>query len=456
MTGPGRGHRRRARPPSRRRQDRVHRLDRGRQVAPARGRRDGRQGDLARARRQEPAGRPRRRRRPRRPRLGDRLGDLLQQRPDLQRRLAARSSIARSARSSSSGSRRSGAKLAPGEPLDPATRLGAIVDERQLDKVLGYVELGRQEGARVVAGGERVREETGGFYVPPTILDGVVERVARRPRGDLRAGPDRDRVRRTRPRRCGSPTTRRTGWRPGIWTRDVKRAHRLARPIRAGVVWVNTFDTADITVPFGGYKQSGFGRDKGLAALDGYTQLKTTWFDLSGDGDDDDSTDELDQSRRERRQATPAERRRRRGGRARRRAQPAAAAAAVGPAADPLRADGGRLGRRARIDPPRLAARARGDRDGLPRRRRPASSCKAAGADVEPGHASASASTADMVLERITDGARRRSRCTRRTPSTTSRSAATGSAFGSVASARRTSPTSIAAGGSATGPTTRT
>ena len=67
----------------------------------------------------------------------------------------------------------------------------------------------------------------------------------------------------------------------GLWTRDVKRAHRLARRIRAGVVWVNTFDTADITVPFGGYKQSGFGRDKGLPALDGYTQLKTTWLDLS-------------------------------------------------------------------------------------------------------------------------------------------------------------------------------
>jgi acyl-CoA reductase-like NAD-dependent aldehyde dehydrogenase len=69
----------------------------------------------------------------------------------------------------------------------------------------------------------------------------------------------------------------------GVWTRDVNRAHRLARAIRAGIVFVNTFDTADITVPFGGYKQSGFGRDKSLHALDGYTQLKTTWFDLSGE-----------------------------------------------------------------------------------------------------------------------------------------------------------------------------
>ena len=173
-----------------------------------------------------------------------------------------------------------GAKLAPGEPLDPRTRLGAIVDERQLAKVLGYVDLGREEGARVVAGGERVRVESGGFYVAPTILDGVSNdwRVAR----EEIFGPvltvtefedEADAL------RIANDTP--TGLAAGIWTRDVKKAHRLARSIRAGVVWVNTFDTADITVPFGGYKQSGFGRDKGMAALDGYTQLKTTWIDLS-------------------------------------------------------------------------------------------------------------------------------------------------------------------------------
>ena len=67
-----------------------------------------------------------------------------------------------------------------------------------------------------------------------------------------------------------------------VWTRDINRAHRIARSLRAGTVWVNTFDTADHTVPFGGFKQSGFGRDKSLHALDGYTQLKTTWIDLSG------------------------------------------------------------------------------------------------------------------------------------------------------------------------------
>jgi acyl-CoA reductase-like NAD-dependent aldehyde dehydrogenase len=174
-----------------------------------------------------------------------------------------------------------GQKLAPGEPLDPKTRLGSIVDDRQLARVLGYVDLGRQEGASLLSGGQRVRQETGGFYVEPTVLGDVSTsmRVAQEeifgPVLTVTTFDDEDEAIAIA---NGTPY----GLAAGIWTRDVNRAHRLSRRVRAGVVWVNTFDAADITVPFGGFKQSGFGRDKGLHALDSYSQLKTTWFDLSG------------------------------------------------------------------------------------------------------------------------------------------------------------------------------
>lgn len=165
----------------------------------------------------------------------------------------------------------------PANPLDMNTVMGAIVDRIQLDTVLRYIEQGQAEGARLLAGGQAVEPVPGGCYVQPTIFDGVTNTmtIAREeifgPVLSVIAFTDAADVVR-------QANANIYGLQAAVWTRDLNKAHGVARALRAGTVHVNQYDEDDITVPFGGFKQSGVGRDKSLHAFDKYTELKTTWI----------------------------------------------------------------------------------------------------------------------------------------------------------------------------------
>jgi gamma-glutamyl-gamma-aminobutyraldehyde dehydrogenase len=166
---------------------------------------------------------------------------------------------------------------APGDPLDSGTVLGALVDEPQMATVLRYIEAGKAEGARVVAGGRRVRQDTGGYYVEPTVFDGVVNQmtIAR----EEIFGPVMGILTfKTEAEAVAIANASAYGLQASVWSDSLNRAHRVARALRAGTVHVNQYDEDDITVPFGGVKQSGNGRDKSLHAFDKVTELKTTWI----------------------------------------------------------------------------------------------------------------------------------------------------------------------------------
>lgn len=165
----------------------------------------------------------------------------------------------------------------PGNPLDKETVMGAIVDKVQLENVLRYIELGKKEGARLVAGGEQALRETGGCYVQPTIFDGVTGgmTIAR----EEIFGPVLSVMTFTDAAEAVQQANDTVyGLQAAVWTQDINKAHGVARALRAGTVHVNQYDEDDITVPFGGFKQSGVGRDKSLHAFDKYTETKTTWI----------------------------------------------------------------------------------------------------------------------------------------------------------------------------------
>ncbi|MFE6823362.1 aldehyde dehydrogenase [Streptomyces sp. NPDC057690] len=170
-------------------------------------------------------------------------------------------------------------ELRVGDPLDPATEMGALAGEAHLDRVRDHVGAGLAEGARLRAGGERILADTGGSYLEPTVFDRVDPgmRLAREeifgPVLSVLAFDDVDEA-----VRLANATE--YGLAAGLWTSDLSTAHRVSRALRAGTVWVNCYEEGDLTVPFGGMKQSGNGRDKSAHALEKYTELKTTWIQL--------------------------------------------------------------------------------------------------------------------------------------------------------------------------------
>lgn len=169
-----------------------------------------------------------------------------------------------------------------GDPLDPSTEMGPIVDRSQLERVLGYIEAGKAEGARLRVGGERLPGIQGNF-VQPTVFDTVSNnmRIAQ----EEIFGPVLSVIQfDTAANAIALANQTQYGLAAGVWTSDINNAFHVSNALKAGVVWVNCFDKGDMSVPFGGVKQSGFGRDKSLHALEKYTDLKSTWVHLRSIG----------------------------------------------------------------------------------------------------------------------------------------------------------------------------
>jgi acyl-CoA reductase-like NAD-dependent aldehyde dehydrogenase len=171
-------------------------------------------------------------------------------------------------------------KMRPADPLDPKTRLGAIVSQEQMKTVLGFIEAGKSEGATLVSGGNRTSVNgSKGFFIEPTIFSDV--------KNDMKIAQEEifgpvlsvltfDDIDEVIERANSNPY----GLAAAVWTRDVKKAHMVSRRLKAGTVWINTYGLMDAALPFGGYKSSGFGRELGAHAIEHYTELKTVWLNM--------------------------------------------------------------------------------------------------------------------------------------------------------------------------------
>jgi gamma-glutamyl-gamma-aminobutyraldehyde dehydrogenase len=165
-------------------------------------------------------------------------------------------------------------EIIPNDPLDPKTNFGAMVSAEQMQTALRYIDIGSKEGGALKLGGNRALEATGGFYVEPTVFDHVTPKdtLAREEVfgpvlavTQFKSADDAIRIANDTP----------FGLAAGLWTKDISLAHRVSRDIKAGLVWINGWDSCDITMPFGGFKQSGFGRDRSLHAMHKYADIKS-------------------------------------------------------------------------------------------------------------------------------------------------------------------------------------
>ena len=173
------------------------------------------------------------------------------------------------------------AKMRVGNPLDPKTEMGSQISQAQMERVLSYIQSGRAEGARTLSGGERDMDgdKAKGFYVKPTVFADVKAQMQIAQDGIF--GPVLVALKfRDAEEAAEIANSTIYGLASAVWTRDIGVAHRLAQQIKAGSVWINAYNCFDSSSPFGGYKQSGFGREMGPHALESYTQIKSVWVSL--------------------------------------------------------------------------------------------------------------------------------------------------------------------------------